>query len=422
MIDLTDLGKIGFGSYRISDSPSHLQALKYALRNGVNLIDTASTYTRGESEIAIGKVLADLQRHKYFIMTKAGYVPGDYVETALKDGVPESEMVTYGDHNKHCIHPAYLRTRLNLSLARLRTKYADGFLIHNPEYYFQGEGQPTAAEYYRRIKAAFEFLEEQTVKGVIRYYGISSNTFTGPPDKINTTNLQTVLDIAREISSAHHFRLIQFPFNYYEQDACKIQYGSDSLLSLAKKHLMLTFANRPFNAHIPEGTLRLVAKAIPEDNDVSPNPSTSGFSVFKEVVQDQLRLLNRNEKFSDFGILKYTEANWHKFQLLPQHESVFQNGIYPFVELLFNNAIPSEIKEQVDQFCQVSRSFTLQNIRDRLDGIGKDVKKTVQATRETGMAELLCRFYLQKGLDHVLVGMRNESYINDLKSIWHDPD
>ena len=51
----------GFGSYRIDASSSaHEQALLYALRSGVNLIDTSANYTDGGSERLIGRVLGKL--------------------------------------------------------------------------------------------------------------------------------------------------------------------------------------------------------------------------------------------------------------------------------------------------------------------------------------------------------------------------
>jgi hypothetical protein len=41
-------GRLGFGSYRTHDrSPGHREALKRALRSGVNLIDTATNYIDG---------------------------------------------------------------------------------------------------------------------------------------------------------------------------------------------------------------------------------------------------------------------------------------------------------------------------------------------------------------------------------------
>jgi hypothetical protein len=51
----------------------------------------------------------------------------------------------------------------------------DGYLLHHPEYYLDWaakNGLPPASarkEYYRRIRAAFDYLEKEIEKGSIRF-------------------------------------------------------------------------------------------------------------------------------------------------------------------------------------------------------------------------------------------------------------
>ncbi len=56
-----EVSSIGFGGYRIHhNSIENAQALRYALLNGFNLIDTSSNYTDGGSEMLIGNLLQEM--------------------------------------------------------------------------------------------------------------------------------------------------------------------------------------------------------------------------------------------------------------------------------------------------------------------------------------------------------------------------
>jgi aryl-alcohol dehydrogenase-like predicted oxidoreductase len=166
------------------------------LCEGINLIDTSSNYADGGSESLVGEVLENLiasgkrSREKIVVVSKVGYLQGQNYELSRErkqEGRPFPELVEYGEGLEHCIHPEFLKDQLNRSLERLKLKTLDFYLLHNPEYYLewaQKNGHALEAarsEYYRRIRNAFEYLEEEVGRGRIRYYGISSNTFRRPP-------------------------------------------------------------------------------------------------------------------------------------------------------------------------------------------------------------------------------------------------
>ena len=118
MIDILEISKIGFGAYRVDvNSKEHESALKYALSNGCNLVDTASNYTNGFSEQLIGNVLASVPDKMVFVVTKAGYLSGKTLELyeglQIKDGA--SEPVVISDSFKHSIHPDYLNAQIKVS-------------------------------------------------------------------------------------------------------------------------------------------------------------------------------------------------------------------------------------------------------------------------------------------------------------------
>ena len=55
-----NVSRIGFGGFRFKDTLEHRNILKFALKNGINLIDSASHFQNGSSELAIGKVVKEL--------------------------------------------------------------------------------------------------------------------------------------------------------------------------------------------------------------------------------------------------------------------------------------------------------------------------------------------------------------------------
>ena len=187
--------RLGFGTYRVDTrEPEHREALKKALREGVNLIDTSTNYMDGDSERLVGSVLreliksGELTREEVIVVSKIGYVQGHNLKQAEareQAKRPYPDMVKYGEGIWHCIHPEYLADQLTLSLDRLGLATLDVCLLHNPEYFLSEaahhEGGDLAAvrdAFYRRIEQAFMFFESQVAAGRIRYYGVSSNTVT----------------------------------------------------------------------------------------------------------------------------------------------------------------------------------------------------------------------------------------------------
>ncbi len=265
----------GFGGYRISSGASHHQkALGTAIGSGINLIDTSANYADGGSETLVGKVLEDLtaegaaERRQVIVISKVGYLQGKNLALSRQrqsDGRPFPDLVEYGEDLEHCIHPEFIEDQLARSLTRLKLETLDGYLLHNPEYYLGWARKNGLAlenarnEYYRRIRAAFEYLEKEVARGRIRFYGISSNTFPAASDDPEFTCLQTVWQIAEAVSADHHFGLVQMPFNLLEPGALleANQPGGHSAISFAAQKGLGVLINRPLNAFASGRLLRL---------------------------------------------------------------------------------------------------------------------------------------------------------------------
>ena len=295
------ISQAGFGCYRVSNGvPQHAKALRKALCEGINLVDTSANYADGGSEALVGQVLEDLiesgnlARDEVVVVSKVGYLQGQNYALSRErrqQGRPFPELVEYGEGLEHCIHPEFLQDQLNRSLKRLNLETLDFYLLHNPEYYLewaQKKGQslePARAEYYRRIKIALEYLEDEVSRGRIRYYGISSNTFPGAADQPDFTCLEKIWQIAEFVATTHHFRLVQLPFNLMEPAAVleKNQPNGGSVIEFAQQKGLEVLVNRPLNAFYNNQLFRLAE--VPAF-DIQP----------KDEIVRKIQYLSKSEK------------------------------------------------------------------------------------------------------------------------------
>ena len=279
---------LGFGCYRVSDDdPVHADALAAYLDAGGNLIDTSANYMDGDSEKLAGRVLRLRGRDRVVLVTKGGYIQGRNMTLARERTFPE--VLKFGDHMWHSIHPEFLETQVRLSLERLQTGYADIYLLHNPEYFLeQNPGQHE--EFYRRVTAAFRFLESEVAAGRIRWYGVSSNNYpTAAADRRHTSVAQT-LACAEEASASHHFRVVQLPLNLFESGgALEANNDGKTVLEFCRARGLGVLANRPLNAYHNNQLIRL-ADFLPPG--ASP-PGVEGLRVFlRPLAEHEQRLAN----------------------------------------------------------------------------------------------------------------------------------
>jgi aryl-alcohol dehydrogenase-like predicted oxidoreductase len=223
------LTSIGIGTYLgnavDATDKKYAQAVVRAVELGANVIDTAANYRFQRSERSIGKALAELtttkgfSREEILICTKGGYLPFDgapprdvrgYIEeTFVRPGIARLEDFVGGSH---CMTPAYLQNQLDQSLRNMDLDCVDVYYVHNPESQL---GSVLEAEFYSRLRAAFERLEQNVAQGKIKMYGVATwNGFRVPPDASGYHSLPRMLEMAREVGGeSHGFRFVQLPFN-----------------------------------------------------------------------------------------------------------------------------------------------------------------------------------------------------------------
>lgn len=236
--DLT-LSSIGIGTYLgnadSATDQNYTDAVVRAVQLGCNVIDSAANYRFQRSERAIGAALQRLtpdlgfSRDEIVVCTKGGYLPFDgapprnirsYVEeTFVRSGIAAFDDFVGGSH---CMTPRYLQNQLDRSLANMGLRSVDVYYIHNPE---SQVGAVSETEFYQRLGAAFELLEENHEQGKLQYYGVASwNGFRVTADSKGYHSLQKMVDLAGKIGgNSHHFRFIQLPFNLAMPEALSLQ-------------------------------------------------------------------------------------------------------------------------------------------------------------------------------------------------------
>jgi aryl-alcohol dehydrogenase-like predicted oxidoreductase len=108
------LGAMMFGAWGNTDHDDSIRIIHRALDAGINFVDTADVYARGESEEIVGKALAGGRRDHVVLATKVHGTMGD-------------------DPNEFGNSRRWIIREVENSLRRLKTDWIDLYQIHRPE-------------------------------------------------------------------------------------------------------------------------------------------------------------------------------------------------------------------------------------------------------------------------------------------------
>ena len=128
-----EVQRIGLGTNRLRNTPANLAFLREAVAAGIGHIDTAHTYTAGESEETIGAALSPIPE-QCVVATKGGWASG---------------------------RPDALRTEIEESLRRLRTDSIGLYYLHRPD--------PETP-----LEDSLSAIKEYHDTGKIRHVGVSN--------------------------------------------------------------------------------------------------------------------------------------------------------------------------------------------------------------------------------------------------------
>jgi len=107
------LGAMMFGAGGNPDHDDSARIIRKALDAGINFVDTADVYSRGESEEIVGKALKG-RRNDIVLATKLSLPMGD-------------------DPNQRGNSRRWIMTEVDNSLRRLQTDYIDLYQVHRPD-------------------------------------------------------------------------------------------------------------------------------------------------------------------------------------------------------------------------------------------------------------------------------------------------
>ena len=141
------LGAMMFGQWGNPDHEDAVRIIHKALDSGINFVDTADVYGRGESEEIVGKALKG-RRDSVVLATKVHGVMGE-------------------DPNAQGNSRRWIRYEVEQSLRRLQTDYIDLYQIHRPDAKVD-------------IEETLSVLTDLIREGKVR--AIGSSTF--PPEQI----------------------------------------------------------------------------------------------------------------------------------------------------------------------------------------------------------------------------------------------
>lgn len=230
----------------------YIAAVKEAIENGVNVIDSASNYRYGESEKEIGIAIKELMdegkitREELILSSKGGFIQLEYPfpknpyewieENVLKPKLASKNEI---ELDQHCMSPEFLEFSCKRSLENMQVDKFDIYYLHNPEMQLIRLGYE---KFLIEIEKIFKKFEEMVKKGLIKYYGVAVwNAFINPINSKEHINLEDLVKIAQKVGGRnHHFKYVQTPFNLaktaiYNQMTQKVDGEECTLLQAAHR-------------------------------------------------------------------------------------------------------------------------------------------------------------------------------------------
>ena len=288
---------LGFGAMRLPiidgdagkiDETLAIEMIRYAIDHGVNYVDSAYGYHKGQSEVIVGKALKDGYRQKVKLATK---MPCWLVNSA-------------DDFDKY----------FNEQLKKLKTDKIDFYLLH-------GLGK----ERWPNIRdlGVLRWAEKRIEEGKIGHLGFS---------------FHDDLPIFKEIVDAYDWTFCQIQYNYMDT---KYQAGTDGLRYAAKKRLavvvMEPIAGGRLAINPPEGVKKLwreghhrwkpaewalqwvwnqpevslLLSGMSTMSQVEENVKAAGRSGVGKLTKNDLHLMTRvAEKYREMGFIGCTGCRY----------------------------------------------------------------------------------------------------------------
>jgi aryl-alcohol dehydrogenase-like predicted oxidoreductase len=233
-----------------------------------------------------------------------------------------------------------------------------------------------------------------------------------------------MLALAGDISTSHHFRVVQLPFNLYESDAalepcCEGQ----TVLEFCRGHGMAVLVNRPLNAVVADRLIRLSDAPIPAAPEAS----------LPALVQKLRRHEAEFTRHFAFPLMQGGAglAAWLGPLLVgldsaEAFRSAVQQSVVPAVSTWLFNADKAlgkadeyrhwkqDFTEQLDTLLRTVESSIQKGQADLAGQIRLRLEQSGLAAPDAPLSQLALAILLgQEGVSCVLNGMRKPAYVID---------
>jgi aryl-alcohol dehydrogenase-like predicted oxidoreductase len=274
-------------------------------------------------------------------------------------------------------------------------------------------------------------------RGRISFYGISSNTFPSSAVDPEFTSLERVWEIAESLSSKHHFRLIQLPMNLLETGGVTEtnQSNGQSVVQFARDKKLGVLINRPLNAIIDNRLIRLAevqaARAASTEeisqrmDDLIHSEELLKQKIFPELSLTPSLQAQVLEQVAIGGVLKQQWSNFGSYERWQELQSFYFapriRGVVQFLEQqesLTESVFPW-IRSHQEILQAAFRAISSVYQEQAAENAARTKAKVSSADGDWAEAATLSQMALRAlrstlGITTVLVGMRQESYVDDV--------
>jgi aryl-alcohol dehydrogenase-like predicted oxidoreductase len=403
------MSTFAFGTYRISDeNPLHIEAIKEAIRSGIELFDTATNYSDGGAERALAKAMRSFsqeQINKLKIVSKFGYIQGSNLKKHQDS--PFEDAIEFSQECYYSIAPSFCHQQLSESLERLKLNQIDCYLIHNPEYYLYDaidkgvKKEQMLDDMYKRIYKAFLALEEEVANGRIKSYGISSNAFAKSPNDPEFLPYEDIVTLAQKAAQEsgakkHSFTTVELPINILEQEGLKCA-------KWAKSKGLRVLSNRPLNAEKNKLMYRLAEYEEPKE--------------YYHAYNELLEVCETPQLQKLYNLVEQMDMNRHKFGWIGDYEGFLYAQILPHIKTTIepiDESVREVLLRYIDTFLvEYKKMVAYECSKITKTALKEDFNTCSAALQECAVTYLLT----QESIDYIIVGMRRPTYVDDMVAL-----
>ena len=295
--DGLSLCRVGLGSYRIGlDKTAHADAVRAALEQGANVLDTSVSFALGDSPRLIHEVLAamidagSVARDELFVIAKLGVALGQEAEQlelrrvsleppshtvalqqTAQSSEPSTSLVSEPLHlGAFSLDPDFLSAQITSSLDRLGLDHLELCLLNGPERLLIAGYSHQAV--HDALLSAFVRLEQEVQLGRISGYGVYSNALVATHDGLSPLEVKSHLSLdemlqlgneaarkatpdGQKVPERCHFRAIECSANLGESK--NLEPSEHGLFQFARRHQLMTLVCRPLSVMTGGALLRL---------------------------------------------------------------------------------------------------------------------------------------------------------------------